>query len=124
MVTYLDDQRPLGGPLPSRGPRRDRGRDVRREFAQRAGTTPTNLAVLKNGRAKAMALATLAALCEVPVPSARGRPAAIGGPLAETRNRERHFPFANCCIGAHLSAPPRLDGLGHAADARDVEEAS
>ena len=34
------------------------------ELAERVGITPTNLAVLKNGRAKAVRFATLAALCE------------------------------------------------------------
>jgi putative transcriptional regulator len=35
------------------------------ELAERVGITPANLAVLKNGRAKAVRLPTLAALCEV-----------------------------------------------------------
>ena len=34
------------------------------ELANRVGITPANLAVLKNGRAKAVRFATLAALCE------------------------------------------------------------
>ena len=34
------------------------------ELAARVGITPPNLAVLKNGRAKAVRFATLAALCE------------------------------------------------------------
>jgi putative transcriptional regulator len=34
------------------------------ELADRAGNTPANLAILKNGRAKAVRFATLAALCE------------------------------------------------------------
>ncbi|OEU86885.1 hypothetical protein DB35_25150 [Streptomyces abyssalis] len=34
------------------------------ELAERVGITPANLAVLKNGRAKAVRFATLAALCE------------------------------------------------------------
>ncbi|MPV36768.1 helix-turn-helix domain-containing protein [Georgenia subflava] len=34
-------------------------------LADRVGITPANLAVLKNGRAKAVRFATLAALCEV-----------------------------------------------------------
>jgi putative transcriptional regulator len=34
------------------------------ELAQRVGITPANLAVLKNGRAKAVRFTTLAALCE------------------------------------------------------------
>ena len=34
-------------------------------LAERVGITPTNLAVLKNGRAKAVRFATLEALCEV-----------------------------------------------------------
>lgn len=33
-------------------------------LAERIGITPANLAVLKNGRAKAVRFATLAALCE------------------------------------------------------------
>ncbi|ANZ20515.1 helix-turn-helix domain-containing protein [Streptomyces noursei] len=35
------------------------------ELADRVGITPANLAVLKNGRAKAVRFTTLAALCEV-----------------------------------------------------------
>ncbi|MFI8221208.1 helix-turn-helix domain-containing protein [Streptomyces sp. NPDC085932] len=34
------------------------------ELAARVGITPANLAVLKNGRAKAVRFSTLAALCE------------------------------------------------------------
>ena len=34
------------------------------ELADRVGITPANLAVLKNGRAKAVRFATLASLCE------------------------------------------------------------
>lgn len=35
------------------------------EFAQRVGITPANVAVLKNGRAKAVRLSTLEAMCQV-----------------------------------------------------------
>lgn len=35
------------------------------EFAERVGITPANVAVLKNGRAKAMRFTTLEAMCEV-----------------------------------------------------------
>jgi putative transcriptional regulator len=35
------------------------------ELADRVGITPANLAVLKNGRAKAVRFGTLAALCDV-----------------------------------------------------------
>ncbi|MEV7078019.1 helix-turn-helix transcriptional regulator [Streptomyces sp. NPDC093516] len=35
------------------------------ELAERVGITPANLAVLKNGRARAVRFSTLAALCEV-----------------------------------------------------------
>jgi putative transcriptional regulator len=34
-------------------------------LSERVGITPANLAVLKNGRAKAVRFSTLAALCEV-----------------------------------------------------------
>ena len=34
------------------------------EFAERVGLTPANVAVLKNGRAKAVRFSTLEALCE------------------------------------------------------------
>jgi putative transcriptional regulator len=34
-------------------------------LAERVGITPANLAVLKNGRAKAVRFSTLAALCDV-----------------------------------------------------------
>ncbi|MEE1619401.1 helix-turn-helix transcriptional regulator [Brachybacterium sp. J144] len=34
------------------------------ELAERVGITPANLAVLKNGRARAVRFTTLAALCE------------------------------------------------------------
>ncbi len=35
------------------------------DFADRVGITPANIAVLKNGRAKAVRFSTLAAMCEV-----------------------------------------------------------
>ena len=35
------------------------------EFARRVGLTPANVAVLKNGRAKAVRLTTLDAMCRV-----------------------------------------------------------
>ncbi len=35
------------------------------EFASRVGITPANVAVLKNGRAKAVRLTTLEAMCAV-----------------------------------------------------------
>lgn len=35
------------------------------ELAEKVGITPANLAVLKNGRAKAVRFTTLEALCEV-----------------------------------------------------------
>lgn len=35
------------------------------ELAERVGISPANLAVLKNGRAKAVRFSTLEALCEV-----------------------------------------------------------
>lgn len=35
------------------------------EFAQRVGISPANVAVLKNGRAKAVRLSTLESMCEV-----------------------------------------------------------
>ncbi|MGO1522707.1 MAG: helix-turn-helix domain-containing protein [Nesterenkonia sp.] len=35
------------------------------EFAERVGITPANIAVLKNGRAKAIRFSTLEAMCEV-----------------------------------------------------------
>ena len=35
------------------------------EFAERVGLTPANIAVLKNGRAKAVRFTTLEAMCEV-----------------------------------------------------------
>ena len=35
------------------------------EFAERVGITPANVAVLKNGRAKAMRFTTLDAMCRV-----------------------------------------------------------
>lgn len=35
------------------------------EFAERVGITPANVSVLKNGRAKAVRLSTLDAMCKV-----------------------------------------------------------
>ncbi len=63
------------------------------ELADRVGITPANLAVLKNGRAKAVRFTTLAALCEAlecqpgdllrfeaeDTADGRGRPSADGG---------------------------------------------
>ena len=60
------------------------------ELAERIGITPANVAVLKNGRAKAVRFATLAALCEVlqcqPGDLLRweAEPAPVGAPLAAT----------------------------------------
>jgi putative transcriptional regulator len=52
-------------------------------LAERVGITPANLAVLKNGRAKAVRFTTLAALCEVlecqPGDLLRWEPDAPGG---------------------------------------------
>ena len=36
-----------------------------REFAERVGITPANVAVLKNGRAKAIRFSTLESICRV-----------------------------------------------------------
>ena len=48
-------------------------------LAEKVGITPANLAVLKNGRAKAVRFTTLEALCEVlsSVPNRSGRPVAV-----------------------------------------------
>lgn len=69
------------------------------ELAERVGITPANLAVLKNGRAKAVRFTTLAALCQVldcqpgdllrwepdvPEPGDEGSPAAEEGSTAAT----------------------------------------
>ena len=58
------------------------------ELAQRVGITPANLAVLKNGRAKAVRFTTLSALCEVldcqPGDLLHWEP---GDSLTRTRNR-------------------------------------
>lgn len=52
-------------------------------LAERVGVTPANIAVLKNGRAKAVRFTTLEALCEVlecqPGDLLRWEPAASGG---------------------------------------------
>ncbi|MGC2999814.1 helix-turn-helix domain-containing protein [Streptomyces sp. G35A] len=73
------------------------------ELAERVGITPANLAVLKNGRAKAVRFTTLAALCEVlecqpgdllrwePEPPGNpggpGNPASAAAPLASDAGR-------------------------------------
>ena len=62
------------------------------ELADRVGIMPANLAVLKNGRAKAVRFATLAALCEVLECQPGGR-AALGG-----RGRRRRMT----CPGRQL----------------------
>ncbi|MER7622114.1 helix-turn-helix transcriptional regulator [Streptomyces sp. NPDC126503] len=69
------------------------------ELAERVGITPANLAVLKNGRAKAVRFTTLAALCQVldcqpgdllrweadgPEPGDEGPPTAEEDPAAAT----------------------------------------
>lgn len=43
---------------------RDRGMSVN-DFADAVGITPANIAVLKNGRARAIRFSTLAAMCRV-----------------------------------------------------------
>jgi putative transcriptional regulator len=57
------------------------------ELADRVGITPANLAVLKNGRAKAVRFATLAALCEGARVPARRR-AALGAVPPDHRARQ------------------------------------
>ncbi|HWJ84927.1 MAG TPA: helix-turn-helix transcriptional regulator [Cellulomonas sp.] len=56
------------------------------ELAERIGITPANLAVLKNGRAKAVRFTTLEALCEVldcqPGDLLRHEPAHAPSPVA------------------------------------------
>ena len=47
------------------------------EFAEQVGLTPANVAVLKNGRAKAVRFSTLEAMCRVLELPAR-RPARVG----------------------------------------------
>ena len=57
------------------------------EFTDRVGITPANIAVLKNGRAKAVRFSTLEAICEVLdcqpgdllewVPESRGLPTTL-----------------------------------------------
>jgi putative transcriptional regulator len=47
------------------------------EFAERVGITPANVAVLKNGRAKAVRFSTLDAMCRV-LGLPGGRPARVG----------------------------------------------
>ncbi|QPP08118.1 helix-turn-helix transcriptional regulator [Streptomyces bathyalis] len=62
------------------------------ELADRVGITPANLAVLKNGRAKAVRFTTLAALCEAlecqPGDLLRWEPEDAGGP--EGNHRATH----------------------------------
>ncbi|MFJ8011293.1 helix-turn-helix domain-containing protein [Streptomyces sp. NPDC096339] len=62
------------------------------ELADRVGITPANLAVLKNGRAKAVRFATLAALCEVlecqPGDLLRWEPETEGAPENEPETEE------------------------------------
>jgi putative transcriptional regulator len=72
-------------------------------LADRIGITPANLAVLKNGRAKAVRFSTLDALCEVlecqPGDLLRWEPeAAASDPLTSD--------------GAHADAPDRQRGGG------------
>ncbi|HZB48685.1 MAG TPA: helix-turn-helix transcriptional regulator [Mycobacteriales bacterium] len=62
------------------------------EFAERVGLTPANVAVLKNGRAKAVRFSTLEAMCRVLecqpgdllewVDERAGTPAHAGSPAA------------------------------------------
>ncbi|MGW9432675.1 helix-turn-helix domain-containing protein [Streptomyces decoyicus] len=72
------------------------------ELADRVGITPANLAVLKNGRAKAVRFTTLAALCEVlecqPGDLLRWAPDAPGD-----RDRAAH----ECGASVPAASPPR-----------------
>jgi putative transcriptional regulator len=62
------------------------------ELAERVGITPANLAVLKNGRAKAVRFTTLDALCEAldcqPGDLLRRESASAGGPGGPTAAAE------------------------------------
>ncbi|MFM9693369.1 helix-turn-helix domain-containing protein [Streptomyces europaeiscabiei] len=49
----------------ARGAGDQQGKTSVGELAERVGITPTNLAELKSGRAEAVCLTTLGALCEV-----------------------------------------------------------
>jgi putative transcriptional regulator len=68
------------------------------ELADRVGITPANLAVLKNGRAKAVRFATLAALCEAlecqPGDLLRWEPEAVADEMASPRVRVEAFTGA------------------------------
>jgi putative transcriptional regulator len=63
-------------------------------LADRVGITPANLAVLKNGRAKAVRFTTLAALCEAlecqPGDLLRWEPDGPGTPPSRTQEQPAH----------------------------------
>ena len=61
-------------------------------LAERVGITPANLAVLKNGRAKAVRFTTLAALCEV----LRASPATCCAGSPRTRRTCSHLTTVTC----------------------------
>jgi putative transcriptional regulator len=63
------------------------------EFSDRVGLTPANVAVLKNGRAKAVRFTTLEAICEVlecqPGDLLRWEPEATGADVALAQQAPR-----------------------------------
>ena len=76
------------------------------ELADRVGITPANLAVLKNGRAKAVRFATLAALCE----ELNCQPGDLLRWEADNPQVGRRPPASTCRQGA----PNRLRSTSHA----------
>ena len=66
----MNDQPTNGGPRPRAKTRAEERAEAvttpsRIELAERVGLTPANVAVLKNGRAKAVRFSTLEAMCRV-----------------------------------------------------------
>ncbi len=65
-------------------------------LAEQVGITPANLAVLKNGRAKAVRFTTLAALCE-----------ALGCQPGDLLRWEPEDPAGAAAHGEHTAGPTR-----------------
>jgi putative transcriptional regulator len=89
------------------------------ELADRVGITPANLAVLKNGRAKAVRFATLAALCEAldcqPGDLLRWEPDAAGdGGSAEGLTTKRTMSIVGGGVSDRIAARAATAVIVHA----------
>ena len=77
------------------------------EFAERVGLTPANVAVLKNGRAKAVRFSTLEAMCRVLDCQPGSHDQDVDGPRRPVDLRHRRASRGACGASASSSTHSR-----------------